>query len=166
MPRIFAAFVAGHLLIVLAVAGLGLLDPAEAPTRHVALALFALLLSCLLQVMAFMYLAVTGKIIVQAVHLGDLELAPVYESKRLKKQFARILAAVVVALMLVTATGAYQWREGVSSWAHLSAASGFILVHLVAAYLQFALICRNKALVSRVLKSYTPRSAGASAAGA
>ena len=163
MPRIFAAFVTGHLLVLVAVAGLGLLDPAPDPTRHIALAVFVLLLSCLLQVAVFMYLTVTGKIIVQAVHLGGLDLAPVYEAKRLKQRFTRILAAVVASIVLVTATGAYQWREGVSSYVHFPAASVFLLVHFVAAYLEFVLICINKALVSRVLSTYTPRSAGVSA---
>ncbi len=162
MPRIFAAFVTGHLLVLMGVAALGLLDPAPAPTRHVTLAVFALLLTCLLQVMVFMYLTVTGKVIVQAVHLGGFDLAPVYEAKRLKARFIRILAAVVAALVLVTATGAYQWREGVSTYAHFSAASGFLLVHFVAAYLEFALICRNKALLNGVLRTYTPSSADVS----
>lgn len=164
MPRIFVAFVTGHLLVLMGVAGLGLLDPAPAPTRHVTLAVFALLLSCLLHVMVFMYLTVTGKVIVQAVHLGGLDLAPVYEAKRLKARFIRILAAVVAALVLVTATGAYQWREGVSSYVHFSAASGFFLVHFLAAYLEFDLICRNKALLNRVLRTYTPRSGDVSTA--
>lgn len=158
MPRIFAAFVTGHLLVLMGVAGLGLLDPSPDPTRHIALALFALLLSCLLQVTVFMYLAVTGKIIVQAVHLGDGNLEPVYEAKRLKARFMRMLAAVVGAILFITATGAYQWREGVSSYVHLVAASVFLLVHFVTAYLEFALIGRNAALMNRVLGSYTPRS--------
>lgn len=164
MPRIFVAFVTGHLLVLMGVAGLGLLDPAPDPTRHITLAVFALLLSSLLQVMVFMYLTVTGKVIVQAVHLGGLELAPVYEAKRLKARFIRILAAVVGALVLVTATGAYQWREGVSSYVHFSAASLLLLVHFLAAYLEFGLICDNQALMNRVLTSYTPRSANVPAA--
>ena len=163
MPRIFAAFVTGHLLVLVAVTGLGLLDPATDPTRHITLAVFSLLLSCLLQVMVFMYLTVTGKIIVQAVHLGDLDLAPIYEAKRLKARFIRILGAVIASLVLVTATGAYQWREGMSSYVHFSAASVFLLVHFVAAYLEFAVICENKALVNRVLRTYTPRSVRVSA---
>lgn len=155
MPRIFVAFVTGHLLVLVAVAGFGLFVDDQDPTRHIALAVFALLLSCLLQATVFIYLTVTGKIIVQAVHLGGNDLAPIHEVKRIKTQFTVILAIVVAVIVFVTATGAYQWREGVKSYIHFSAAALFLVVHLVAAYREFALICRNKALMDRVLAAYT-----------
>lgn len=166
MPRIFVAFVTGLLLVLVAVAGLGLFVGDQDPTRHIALAVFALLLSCLLQATVFIYLTVTGKIIVQAVHLGDSDHTPIHEVKRIKMQFTVILATVVAVIVFVTATGAYQWREGVRSYVHFAAAALFLLVHLVAAYHQFGLICRNKALMGRVLTAYTPHSARASTSNA
>lgn len=165
MPRIFAAFVTGHLLVVLVVAGLGLMGSVAGPTRHIALASFALLLSGLLQTVVFMYLAVTGKIMVQAVHLGDLDLAPIHDAKRIKARFMRVMAVVIVTILLSTASGAHQWREGVSSYYHLSAATVFLLVHFAAAYLEFGLIRENEALLARVLDKYGQRSAGAPVSG-
>ena len=166
MPRIFAAFVIGQLLVVLAAAGFGLVGSDAVPARHVTLAVFALLLTCFLQVIVFMYLTVTGKIIVQAVHLGDENLAPVYEVKRYKARFVAILGVVVVVSVLVTATGAYQWREGLKSYVHFLCAALFLVVQLVAAYYEFSLICQNDALMNRVLRTYTPRTPGEPAANA
>ena len=163
MPRIFAAFVTGHLFVVMAVAALGLVDSAPEPTRHIALALFALLLSGLLQTVVFIYLAVTGKIIVQAVHLAQFDVAPIHDAKRIKARFMRVMAAVIAIILVITATGAHQWREGVSSYLHLSAASVFLVVHLASAYLEFGLIRENEALLARVLDRYGRRGAPASA---
>lgn len=163
MPRIFVAFVTGHLFVVLAVAALGLVDRAAGSTRHVALALFALLLSGLLQTVVFIYLAVTGKIIVQAVHLARFDLTPIYEAKRIKARFMGIMAVVIAVILIITATGAYQWREGVSSYYHLPAASLFLVVHLASAYLEFGVIRKNEALLARVLDEYGHRASPTSA---
>lgn len=160
MARVFACFVAGHLLVMLAVACLGLFQVGDNPNRHVALAVFLLLLTCLLQVLVFVYLNVTGKMIAQAVHLRQLDLTPVEEARRLKFRFTRIMATVIGATVLITATGAYQWREGLSLYYHFPSAFIFLAVHVASSYLEYVLICENRALVEEVLRRYHSRSAG------
>ena len=159
MARVFACFVTGHLMVFLAVASLGLFQAGENPNRHVALAVFLLLLTCLLQVLVFVYLNITGKMIAQAVHLGDLDLAPVREARRFKSRFTRVMGMVVGATVLITATGAYQWREGTSLYYHFPSAFVFLAVHMASAYLEYVLICENRALVAEVLRRYHSRSA-------
>lgn len=157
MARVFVCFVTGHLMVLLAVASLGLFQVGDNPNRHVALAVFLLLLTCLLQVMVFVYLNVTGKMIAQAVHLRQLDLSLVHEARRLKSRFTRVMGMVIGATVLITATGAYQWREGVSLYYHFPSAFVFLTVHIASSYLEYVLICENRALVAEVLRRYHSR---------
>lgn len=157
MPRFFVCFVTGHLIVLLGVGTLGLFHRSGEPSRHVALAVFSLLLTCLLQAAVFVYLNVTGKMIGQAAHLGGLDLKPVVQARRLKSVFTRAMGAVVLTMVLITATGAYQWREGTSLYFHLPAACLFLTVHLAAFYFEYGLICKNQALVAEVLRRYASR---------
>ncbi len=154
MPRTFACLAVANLLVLVGTAALGLarLDPGG--DRHVVLAVFSLLVCCLVQVVTFTYFVVTGKMLAQALHLGGLDLAPLAEAKRLKRNAMRWLAAVVVGMVLVTATGATHWRErGVSTW-HFVAGCVVILVQASALFGQFLLVARNAALVEKVLREY------------
>lgn len=147
-------------MVMLAVACLGLFQVGDNPNRHVALAVFLLLLTCLLQVLVFVYLNVTGKMIAQAVHLRELDFTPVEEARRLKFRFTRIMGTVIGATVLITATGAYQWREGLSLYYHFPSAFIFLAVHVASSYLEYVLICENRALLEEVLRRYHSRSAG------
>lgn len=154
MPRTFACLAVANLLVLVGTAALGLahLDPSG--DRHVVLAVFTLLICCLVQVVTFTYFVVTGKMLAQALHLGGLDLAPLAEAKRLKRNAMRWLAAVVTGIILVTATGAAHWRDqGYSTW-HFGAGCVVILVHASALYAQFLLVARNAALVGKVLREY------------
>lgn len=157
MPRTFACLALANLLVLVGTAAVGIarLDPGG--ERHVALAVFTLLVSCLIQVVTFTYFVVTGKMLAQALHLGGMDLAPLDEAKRLKRNAMRWLAAVVVGIILVTATGATHWRErGLSTW-HFGVAGVMLLVHASALFGQFQLVARNAALVERVLREYAVR---------
>lgn len=157
MPRIFAALAFGELIVLLGVVGLGSAALEAGPSRHVLLALFALLLSCLIQVIAFTYLTVTGKMIAQAVHLGDLGMDAIDDVKRIKRTFARLLVLVVGAVLFATITGARHWRSEGGAWPHLIAALVVLAVHVGAYYRQYGLVVENAALGERTLARYAER---------
>lgn len=157
MPPIFAALAVSELLVLLGAVGLGLLGLDAGPSRHVLLALIGLLLSCLIQVVAFTYLTVTGKMIVQAVHLGGLDTGPIDEVKRLKRAYSRVLGLVVGAVVFATITGAQHWRSDAGPRLHLIAAMVVLAVHLGAYYCQYGLIVENAALGERTLERYSER---------
>lgn len=157
MPRLFSCLATGHLIVMVGVLALGMYAAEVAASRHVALAVFALLLSCFIQVLTFTYLTVTGKMIAQAVHLGGLGPEPIEEVKRLKRAMARQLALLFTTIVVVTATGANLWRvEGGGRW-HLAAAAVVFVAHTFAYYREFALVCANSRLVARTLAAYDAR---------
>ncbi len=160
MPRIFACLVTGQLIVLLAAAVFGLLRAQESVEQHIVLAVFALLLSCLIQVTAFTYLTITGKMIAQAVHLGPLSSDSIHEAAGLKRSMTRAVAAMVLTMVLVTATGAYQWREGGSLPFHFPAACLAFAVHVGAGSFQFTLVARNASLLRSVLTEYSGRRSG------
>ncbi|MBI4717433.1 MAG: hypothetical protein HY763_06490 [Planctomycetes bacterium] len=154
MPRTFLCLVSGNLIVVVGAGVLGFLAPDLGRERHIALAMFALLVSCLIQVVTFTYFSVGGKMLAQALHLGHLELTPLMEAKDLKRSAMRSLAVVFAAVVIVTATGAAHWRSSSSANLHLAAAGAAILAHLAAWYRQYALIVRHSELLALTLTAY------------
>ncbi len=157
MRRIYGCLSAGNLLVLVGTAVLGLLAIGGTADRHILLALFALLLSCLIQVIVFTYFTVTGKMIGQAVHLGGLEPAPIGEVRRLKRSATHLLAVLVAAIVVVTATGAEFRHTGAGSALHLGSACLLVLVHVFVFYRQYALIVENGAVLERTLLAYRKR---------
>ena len=154
MPKVFLSLAFGHMAVLVGVAALGWFDSSPEPARHIALAVFALLLSAFIQVLTFTYFTVTGKVIAQAVHLAKLDPAHLAEVGFLKKSMTRCLACVVLALVIVVATGARYWSLRQSSTWHVAAAAMTLLVH-VAAYLhEYSLVVRNAELLSRTMTDY------------
>ena len=156
MPRVFSCLAIGLLLVVFGSVALGLGASHFGPDRHVALALFTLVLSCGVQATAFIYLAVVGRMIAQAVHLGGFDTAPIHEAKRLKANWTRWMAIVVVSIVFVTATGAVRWRGGAVGL-HQLAVLCFVVVHMYVLYWQYLVIVREATLVARALEAYTER---------
>jgi len=154
MPRIFASLAVANLLLFGGAVGLAYLDPAPLPDRHVLLAVMSLLLTCLVQVLAFTYLTVSGKVLTQAVHFRNLGTTAVEAAKSIKKRFARCLGFVALLIVLTTATGAVAWRDGNSTSFHLPSvlvfAAGWLLVQLR----EFGLIVENSRLLERTLAEY------------
>lgn len=154
MPRIFASLAIGQVLVLLGTAAVSLATLGRGPERHIVLAVFALILSCLIQVITFTYLTVTGKMLVQAVHLAGLSPSPIQEAKKLKRTLIHYLALLIVTMVVVTATGANLWRAGAGSVWHWSAALAVIGVHAFVLHREYAVIVANASLVARTLAAY------------
>lgn len=154
MPRVFLSLACGHVVVLIGVAALGWFDPSSEPARHIALAVFALLLSAFVQVLTFTYFTVTGKVIAQAVHLAKLDSAHLAEVGFLKKSMTRCLACVVLALVVVVATGARYWSLRQSPTWHVAAAALTLLVHMAAYLHEYSLVVRNAELLSRTMTDY------------
>lgn len=155
MVRIFPWLALGNVLVLVATAGLGLWGEPPPGNRHVALAVFTLLLSCLVQVSAFIYFIVSGKLLGQAVHIGHLVITPLLEAKRLKRLMVRFMALVLASVVLATATGAARWSAGNEGTLHLIAAMFTFVAHGWALYRQHDLIFRNSMLLENVLREYS-----------
>lgn len=154
MPRVFLGLAIGNVLVVAATAFLGLLGSAGLRNHHIAIAIFALILTCLVQVLAFTYFTVTFKLMGQAVHIGKSALDPLQQAKRLKLQMTRCLGLVVGAVLVATASGASSWREGAGAAMHL--VTGLVLPILVTYVLsiEYSLIARNTVLVGAVMHHF------------
>lgn len=145
---------AANLICLLGTAGLGLGVGWGGSDRHVVLAVFSALLSCLLQVLVFTYFTISGKVIAQAVHLAGLELAPIERCKALKRGITYSLAGIFASLVLVTATGAGAWRAGEFSVTHFAAAGLTIAVHLYVWVGEYKLIAAQATVMSETLDRY------------
>lgn len=156
MPRVFVCLAISLMLVLLGTAGLGLFSLHLGVTRHVVLGLFTLLLSCGVQAVSFMYLAVSGKAMVQAVHFGKLDPEPLAQSKRLKFRWTRLMAFVLVSAFLASASGAMRWRGG-GSLLHPVAVMFLAVVHLWVLARQYEIIVANADLLDRTLGAYRDR---------
>jgi hypothetical protein len=157
MLRLFGYLAAANLVLVLATAALGFFDPAATADRHVLIAVVTLLITSFVQVLAFTYLTVTGKVIAQAVHLGRLDHSALDVAKGLKRSLTRTLAALVLAIVVVTASGAAAWRSGDPHTYHLPATLVFVGAMVWALGREFGLIAANAQLMDRTLAVYMDR---------
>ncbi len=166
MPRIFASLALAQLLLTAMAGGLGLahLDP-EAD-RHTLLAVLALLLGCLIQVVAVTYLSVSGKMLAQASHFGGLGLDAVHRFASLKRRLMRWLAVATVLLVVLAATGGYHWRTRAIATGHLLIACAALAGHLLAYAKQYVVLKEASSTLEGVLDAYRrARGIGAKAAG-
>jgi len=163
MPRIFVCSAIGELIVLIGAGVLAFLRLDPHADRHILLAVFSLILTCLIQVMAFTYLTVTGKTIAQAVHLAALDTGALKDAKRIKQSLARHLALLILAVVFVTASGANVWRVGGGRTMHLAAAFAVLLAHVFVLSRQYALIVANADLLNRTLAEYARRRAERSA---
>ncbi|MEK6676195.1 MAG: hypothetical protein AABZ47_11155 [Planctomycetota bacterium] len=154
MPRIFLCMGFGQLVVVLAAFVLGMLHSPATVTRHVALGVFALLLSCLVQVIVFTYFTVTGKMVAQALHLGRFDLAPLFEVKRLKRIMTVAMACGIASILCVAITGGNHWRTAAGANAHFVTVLVAFCVQVWAFYRQYGAVCGNFVIVRTVLEEY------------
>jgi hypothetical protein len=154
MPRIYACLAIAELLVLILAGIVGITRWGSTPDRHVLFAVLGLLLSCLVQVVAFTYLTVLEKMSGQAAHLGKLGVEPLLAIKRLKSILTRWLGVLVLVLILVTATGAHRWRSG--EWATLHFASAFVVLstHVLVHARQYLLICEASKIAEATLRRY------------
>jgi cell division protein FtsL len=161
MPRVFLSLCAANLICFIGAAFSGVLVARFGQDRHILLAVFGLILSCAIQVLAFTYFTVSGKVIAQAVHLGRLDAGLVTRVKELKRSLTHLLAAVVASAVLLVATGGNAWRVGGSHWDHYAAAGLALVVHVLAWMRQYALITEHSRLFAETLSQYNARKAPA-----
>ncbi len=154
MPRVFVGLAIGNVVVLLLAAATGRHAADSASERHVLLAVFSLLLSCLIQVALLTYLSVAGKIVVQALHLGHLDLTPLADVRRLKRTMTSLIAVVLAGVVFVTATGATTWRTEDKSALHVAAAGALLAVHLGALFRQYRLVVEMASILKRVLRAY------------
>lgn len=154
MPRVFASLAIAEIIVLLITGGVGFahLDPNG--DRHVLLAVFAALLSCLIQVVLFTYFSVAGKMIAQAVHLGQLPTNPIPRLQRLKRSIFHCLALVIASVVLVTISGARHWSLGNQATTHLTMAGILLVAHGFLYYRQYSLVCRGSSLLNETLQAY------------
>lgn len=156
MPRIFVCLAIGNLIVLVATGVLGLLH-LEDFSYHIVLAVFTLLVTCVVQVLAFTYFTVSGKVIAQAVHLAKLDVTPLTRMARRKRRNTHALAAVIVAVVLVTASGASYWRGGVPVYWHEAGAALIVMVVALSFVRQYTLVVENNEDLERVMAEYSSR---------
>jgi len=105
----------------------------------------------------FTYLSVAGKLIAQALHLGGLELSPLAILRRLKRAGTRCVFAVVISVVLVTATGGATWREGGESPWHLISAAFLFVVSGASLFREYVLTVEASGLLRQTLDAYNAR---------
>ncbi len=154
MPRVFVWLVIGNLIVLAATAALGIARERVQADVHVALAVFSLLVSCFVQVAAFMYVNVTAKAMIQAIHLGKLDTAPLPGLRRTKRSMVHALVMVVLGVVAVTATGAVHWQSGDLLVWHWAAAGVLFRLLLAAFFREYSLIVEHSAQVSQVMSLY------------
>jgi hypothetical protein len=122
--------------------------------QHVLLAVMTCLLSCFVQIVVFMYFAVGGKLINQAVHLGHLSDVATTNSKRLRRSATKFVGLTVTSLIPVIATGASRWGGSPGSVYHLLLVILMFGVHCAAFFREWLLIEDNRVLVDKTLAEY------------
>lgn len=157
MVRIFIPLALSQLVVLFGSAFLALGADAAEAQRHVVAAVLAGILSCFIQAVVFTYLTITGKLVVQAIHLGGLSASPLEQVKNLKRSCSFALLLIVGSLVPAVATGAYHWAGGQAYWFHIPLAVATLAAHLVGYYRQMAIIRGNAALVAGVLREYDAR---------
>jgi len=155
MPRIFLSLAAADLILLCGAGVLALSESAPTPDRHILLAVLSLLLSCLIQVLAFTYLTVTGKMIAQAVHLARLDDEVLTRCKRWKSMLTVNLAVAFASIVPVVATGAISWRNGTPTWTHRAAAVFTVAVHLLVWRGEHRVLVENARALDHTLRAYT-----------
>ena len=155
MPRVFASLAIAALTLFTFTAAIAFASSGSAPDRHILLAVGTLLFSCFIQVVAFTYLTVTGKVVAQAVHFAHLDPAPLSSVKEYKRCFTHQLALVVASMVLVSATGGAAWRSPEALLLHIPAAILTVLIHVWVLRRQHHVLRRNARLVETTLKAYS-----------
>lgn len=167
MPRVFTGLAIGQFIVLVAAAAMGVAADAEAGSnRHVVLAVFALLLACLIQVVVLTYLSVTGKMMAQAVHLGRLDGDSLPVNKAFKRTVTHLIGALLLAIVVAIATGAVAWRSEQSGGWHGSAGALVLLLQLYVYYREWFVIRGNATLVGAVMTCYAQTRGGERDAGA
>lgn len=154
MARTFIYLAIGNFLVLIATGATGLLHEVVGTQRHVVLAVFTLLVSCLVQVLVMTYFSVTGRVVSQAIHLANLDPAPLKTIARCKRTVTHRIFLLLGAVVFVTAAGAARWRSGAPSQLHLLSAGAVLLVHWIVLSRQYRAIVTTQGVSEIVLSAY------------
>jgi len=157
MPRVFACLVIADAILFGGAVVLGLLANPDSADRHIILAVLALLLSALIQVLSFMYLAVGGRVARQAAHQAGLDGDVVVRTNAKKRQMTPLLGLTIASLVGVVATGATSWRGTSSTWFHPIAVGALVLLHCWVWFREFDLIVRFSLDLDATLEQHAQR---------
>lgn len=160
MPRIFACLVIANTVLFGGGVLLGLFANPDTADRHVILAVLTLLLSALIQVLSFMYLAVGGRVARQAAHQAGLGSDVVDRTNAKKRRMTPLIALVIASLIAVVATGATSWRGASSSWFHLGAVGALFALHGWVWFREYDLISQFSFDLESVLREHQARKRG------
>ncbi len=157
MARTFTYLAISNLIVFIGVAALGLVKLDETPDRHVLLAVFALMVSALVQVVTFTYFTVTGKMMFQAMHHASIGRARLDEVKSLKRSMTHCVAGIFASGVLATATGAMQWRDGPNMYLHLMAAMLLLVCHVFLLMREYHLVVSNAQVFDELMSEYASK---------
>jgi hypothetical protein len=155
MPHVFASLAVANLALFAFSTAFASSSAASARDRHILLGVFSLLLSCFIQVLVFTYFTVTGKVIVQAVHLARLDPDILSRAKEIKRSFTHCLAIIVAAVVLLSATGGAAWRSERALAVHVPVAILAVLIHAWLYRKQHGLVRCNDQLLAATLRAYS-----------
>jgi len=155
MRQVFIGLSASNILLLLGTLLLGLLpERFGGADRHVLLAVLTCMLTCLVQVVVFTFLSVSGRLISQAIHLGALAPTPIDTLRALKRRTGRCLGVMVLLLVFAVATGAAHSRSGAYAWPHFLLACLFLAAHFPALLLEWQVIGRTGRIVDATMAAY------------
>ena len=157
MARVFACLALCNVMLLAGTAMAGVLRTGGASDRHILLAVIALIFTCFLQVLAFTYFTVTGKMIAQMIHLARLDNAKLNKVRQFKRSITRWLGLCVMIVVLVAATGGTLWRGGGGSAWHVIAGLSLLGVYFLVVYHEFAAIVMNAQFFDAVTREYNQR---------
>jgi len=112
------------------------------------------MLTCLVQVVVFTFLSVSGRLISQAVHLRTLAPTPIETIRALKKRTGRCLGVLALLLVFSVASGAIHWRSGAYAWPHFVLVSLFAAAHFPVLLLEWQVVDRTRHLVDDTMGAY------------
>ncbi len=154
MSRVFSGLAIGNVLVVVAAGAFGWFKPDVQPDRHVLLAVFGLLISAFVQVLTFTYFTVTGKIVLQSVHLAGHDPSAAGEVERIKRSMSYHLLVLVLGVVVMTVSGAIHWRTGGAAMIHMFSAAGFIPLLCAVLVGEYTLIARNRNVLDGATRAY------------
>lgn len=160
MPTVFAWMAGCNVVILIGTATLGLLVGTLHPELHILVAVFTLIITCLVQTIFFMSFVISGKVMNQAVGIAELDAAPLRRARELKRRATRTLAVVITAVIATGITGAARWHADTNpdgSYLHILVASVAVGIICAAFYRQLGLTIQNSRLLAAVLAEYTDR---------
>lgn len=158
MLRVFKSLAVGDTIVLAGTLFVGWIASTDRLINlHIALAVFASLLTAMIHAVVFTYFTATGKMIRQAVFIGKLDMGYSEDVGRLKRAIARTVGWAMLVLLANIAIGATVWRQPQHHWWHLASATATLVVTVYAFLLQTDLIARNATLMQKVMTEYNQK---------